>query len=265
MKSTNLGSDANMFVDFVLESPRGGPSRRLQFDVFRRKLVRQTKTRREHVDILHKGLEYRLSVALEATEPLPVEELSALSLQRVQSLRVKFRRSWKFEFMRVDLTKVFALDSHKQGFAPFMRLLHKYTGLGREQEAPGPLVEAEQTGNGFVLGLARDFKSEFISRALSLLDRLGVSETRHLETEVFEPEFLERQLKRDVRVFNHLIGSLTRGFHSHRGNGAVPFAAEQALSAGPGLRLAFPRQNLQVPRLRALLLLRVEDLQAKRL
>lgn len=222
IKSTNLGSDANMYIDLVLapdKQDKPPPSvgqngsakpektmRRIQFDVFQRKASVQSKHRREFVDVLHKGIEYRLSICLERQEPFDLKDLCALNLLRVRSCRIKNRRSWKFEFMRVDLTTVFTLSGEEPGFPLLMDSLRKYCQLG--QDAPGrrTLVEAEMAPEGFLLGLARDFKSEFISRLFEFAHSNKLRESRQIETEIFEPEFLERHLPGRPQTFQHLIG-----------------------------------------------------------
>jgi hypothetical protein len=130
LKTSNLGSDANIYIDFALKSDSKCTSKRIQFNVFSQKVFKQTKIKKEFVDVVHIGLEYRISIAFEKKEEISIEDFRRMNITEIDSVRMKNRRSWKFQFMTIDLTTVFKVFSSSKNFPEFFKMVQKYTIAG---------------------------------------------------------------------------------------------------------------------------------------
>lgn len=127
--TTDLGSKADVQIDFFLDpSHNSDPNNsRIQFDVFRQKVYRQSKLNKEFVDIIHNGMEYRISVAFEDKQEMDKKEFCNLKTKGINKIRIKNRRSWQFEFKSVDLTTTFEIDKHSRAVEGLLKIIQQYT------------------------------------------------------------------------------------------------------------------------------------------
>ena len=132
IKTTNLGSDANIFIDFTLKSKDSTTlTERVQYDVFKQKVFKHTKTNSEYVDVIHFGIEYRIGVSFKLIKELDMEDFLKMNLEEVQTCQMKNTRSWNFQFMVIDLTSIFGVYTNKPHFSEFFNIIKNYIDTGR--------------------------------------------------------------------------------------------------------------------------------------
>ena len=131
VNTTNSDSKNELYLDFILKFPgkKRYETKRIQFDVFSHKAHVEKKQNIEFADVMHNGLDYRVSVAFESREPCDLGELMGLDTAKIDCVRVKSRRSWGFQFMSIDLTTSFLLERKKFKYFPkFCQLFFNYLG-----------------------------------------------------------------------------------------------------------------------------------------
>lgn len=218
--TTNSDSQAQIMVDLFIRRP--GSDRhnadRIQLDVFGHRAFREHKLDKQFVDLLHRGVAYRVSTCFEHRQHVDIRQLVDLDTSTVDCVRVKSRRSWGFEFMSVDLTTTYSVN---QGFRPlkaFCQLVKDYLRATQRRDtpqkspSPGPndsespgLVPVDTGRDGFV-GVGRDYTSEFISEMYGFLQHYGVQEQFEVENEVKDVGLLLKALKQNFLSFQQLIG-----------------------------------------------------------
>ena len=130
IQTSNLGSKAEFMVDFILTRDPSKPKNveRIQYDLFKNRAYREKKEGKEFVDILHQGISYRFAIAYENKTPIPIEELINIDPKLVNTIRVKSRRSWAFEFMSIDMTTTFLLNRNFKHLKLFMKMFSSLLG-----------------------------------------------------------------------------------------------------------------------------------------
>lgn len=68
------------------------------------------------------------------------------------------------------------------------------------------LTKARIDDGGYLLALGKNFKGDFFSNLYAFLHFYRIPEIFEIEVEIFDPLFLEKNLKNDYSTFMHLIG-----------------------------------------------------------
>jgi hypothetical protein len=142
VKTTNSDSKNELFLDLILKTPskKKHDTKRIQFDVFSHRAFLENKQDKEFMDVMHNGFQFRISVSFENKTPFDVEELKQLDISKIDCVRIKSRRSWRFEFMSVDMTTSFFLDKKFKFLDKFSQMFLHY--LNRTSPGIGFCVDS---------------------------------------------------------------------------------------------------------------------------
>ena len=84
-----------------------------------------SKINKENLDVLHQGLEYRISTSVESKKKLnPSEILKIFSKEKPNIIRIKARKIYRFQFFSVMITNVFS-SSYSDNIKTIVDLIEK--------------------------------------------------------------------------------------------------------------------------------------------
>jgi hypothetical protein len=167
-RSKNFSEIRKDFTIDYIPSRKNAHLGRFTFDIENGKYLNTIKDGKSNIDIMHQGLDYRISSAFENVTELKREEfVRKLGLIGVNYARVKIRSTFRFQFLEFSFTRVFEA-SQKANINQLMFLVKK--------DLPADTEELK-------------------SQALSFMHTAGFKPTNEIEIEVVDVPFLVGLLK----------------------------------------------------------------------
>lgn len=175
-------SHQDFSIDF-LPNHKNSHLGRFTFDLENMKYLSTVKEDKTNVDIIHQGIDYRISAAYEKEDHLDRGEfLRKIGLIGTKFARLKIRKTFRFQFMEFSFTRIFEISEQSQ--LNFLMFLAK-------KDVPENIEELK-------------------SEALAFMIRNRVPTGHEIEVEVVDVDFLRDQLKRDYFGFTRLVDRMLR-------------------------------------------------------
>lgn len=172
--------------DFSIDFLPGNKNKnlgRFTFDIENLEYITTVKEDKTNVDIIHQGIDYRISAAYEKVEKLErTEFLRKIGLIGCRFARLKIRKTFIFQFLEFSFTRIYEISDKSQ--------LNHLLFLVKKEVPEEP--------------------EELKSAALSFMMRNQVPVGHEVEIEVIDVGFLLGILKNDFVGFTRLVDRMLR-------------------------------------------------------
>lgn len=177
-----ITSHNDFSIDFLPEN-KSRHLGRFTFDIQNLKYINTAKEDKTNVDIIHQGIDYRISAAYERNQELERQEfLRKIGLIGCKFARVKARTSFRFQFLEFSFTRTYEISDRSQ--------LNHLMYIAKKDIPENP--------------------EELKTLALSFMIRNQVPVGHEIEIEVVDVPFLLGIMKKDYFGFTRLVDRMLR-------------------------------------------------------
>lgn len=114
-------------IDFIPESrDKNNDLGRFTMDIENGTFQNLVKRDKTNLDLIHQGMDFRISAAMEKSQSLKKEEFERkLGLSKVSFARVKIRQTFRFQFLEFSFTRVYELKKDRLPLINQLQLIFK--------------------------------------------------------------------------------------------------------------------------------------------
>jgi hypothetical protein len=180
------GCRLDFTIDFIPENKdRSRNLGRYTMDIENGKFKNLIKHNKTNLDMIHQGLDFRVSGAWEEEHDLQKSEFTRkLGLLKVNYARVKVRQTFRFQFLEFSFTRVYELRRDKQALINQLMLIFK-------RDTP-------QTSE------------QMKSQALFTMLQGGIEPIHEIEIELIDVPFMKNLMEKDYFGFTRVVDRYLR-------------------------------------------------------